>query len=50
MLYFIYNILYKEEKMKKKVFLNLVMGISLIATPALLLASCSAQASDVNYQ
>ena len=33
--------------MKKKVFLNLVMGISLIATPALLLASCSAQASDV---
>ena len=33
--------------MKKKIFLNLVMGISLIATPALLLASCSAQASDV---
>ncbi len=33
--------------MKKKILLNLVMGISLIATPALLLASCSAQASDV---
>ena len=33
--------------MKKKIFLNLVMGISLISTPALLLASCSAQASDV---
>ena len=33
--------------MKKKIFLNLVMGISLIATAALLLASCSAQASDV---
>ena len=33
--------------MRKKIFLNLVMGISLIATPALLLASCSAQASDV---
>ncbi len=33
--------------MKKKIFLNLVMGTALIATPAFLLASCSAQASDV---
>ena len=33
--------------MKKKILLNLVMGISLIATPALLLASCSTQASDI---
>ena len=33
--------------MKKKIFLNLVMGTALIATPALLLASCSAEASDV---
>ena len=33
--------------MKKKIFLNLVMGISLIVTPAFLLASCSSQASDV---
>ena len=33
--------------MKKKILLNLVMGISLIVTPAFLLASCSAQASDV---
>ena len=33
--------------MKKKIFLNLVMGISLIATPASLLASCSAQAAGV---
>ena len=33
--------------MKKKILLNLVMGVSLIATPALLLASCSAQTSDV---
>ena len=33
--------------MKKKILLNLVMGISLIATPALLLASCSTQAPDI---
>ena len=33
--------------MKKKIFLNLVMGTALIATPALLLASCSAETSDV---
>ena len=33
--------------MKKKIFFNLVMGTALIATPALLLASCSAQSSDV---
>ena len=36
--------------MKKRIFLNLVIGISLIATPAFLLASCSAQASDVKLQ
>ena len=36
--------------MKKKIFLNLVMGTALIATPAFLLASCSAQASDVKLQ
>ena len=33
--------------MKKKILLNLVMGLSLMATPALLLASCSTQASDI---
>ena len=36
--------------MKKKLYLNLAMGISILATPAILLASCRAQASGAKLQ